>query len=48
MKKICSKSKNKIKTLEKDHHKMKISNLPDKDFKVIVIKIGTKLKIRYG
>ena len=40
---ICSNQKNKIKTSEKELNKTEISNLPDRDWKVI-IKMLTKLR----
>ena len=40
---ICSKVKNKKKTLEKYFNETKIKNLPDRKFKITVIKILTEL-----
>ena len=40
---ICSKQNNKTKTSEKELDKREVSNLPDIEFKVMVIKLFTEL-----
>ena len=42
----CFKQKKKKKTAEKELNKTEISNLPNKEFKVMIIKIFTKLGSR--
>ena len=42
---LCSKQKNKIKPQEKKHktNEMKVSNLPDTEFKAMLVKMLTEL-----